>query len=180
SNPDPHDLCPPHTRGSPRRILVGDIPAQVSPAYAGIDPRLYEVIRDFCCFPRIRGDRPCAQVDGILDTAFPPHTRGSTPEFFARQISGAVSPAYAGIDPAAGPARTSWIGFPRIRGDRPRFAPIDAVAAQFPPHTRGSTVRWYRHTCPIPVSPAYAGIDLPVMRYGRPSSSFPRIRGDRP
>src|SRR5690606_767151 len=70
--------------------------------------------------------------------------------------------------------------FPRIRGDRPAASFRGAVAALFPPHTRGSTGGSRTWLAAYTVSPAYAGID-PIRTGFLPCGcGFPRIRGDRP
>src|SRR5690606_27759313 len=110
---------PPHTRGSTRRSVAFSRAGRVSPAYAGIDRRRLRLRRRPRRFPRIRGDRPQLQTLALQRIAFPPHTRGST---LARRHPcrwHSVSPAYAGIAPAAISYASPAAGFPRIRGDRP-------------------------------------------------------------
>src|SRR5690606_31896558 len=82
--------------------------------------------------------------------------------------------------PSIDPLFAVLVCFPRIRGDRPPLIGRGKSDPTFPPHTRGST--WCRHarTSPRRVSPAYAGIDLSAQYIASFSSSFPRIRGDRP
>ena len=70
-----------------------------------------------------------------------------------------VSPAHAGMDPAANLVASATIGFPRTRGDGPPEGMGGGVAAPFPPHTRGWTLcggGWRRDRG---VSPAHAGMD---------------------
>ena len=72
------------------------------------------------------------------------------------------------------------LSFPRARGDRPPFHPMQGRELRLPPRTRGSTQchRWCR--CHILASPAHAGIDLGPSMPPLRLRSFPRARGDRP
>src|SRR5690606_18620681 len=92
----------------------------------------------------------------------------------------AVSPAYAGIDPAPPIRPPGREGFPRIRGDRPDRYDAWYLKMVFPPHTRGSTGIEWGPSSAAQVSPAYAGIDLRDAIYALGGACFPRIRGDRP
>src|SRR5690606_27085240 len=112
--------------------------------------------------------------------SFPPHTRGSTAETRYLTMQTDVSPAYAGIDLLPGGCFWERLGFPRIRGDRPRDCWYARVWVEFPPHTRGSTLIPTAGGLPAGVSPAYAGIDLAARRGLYAWKGFPRIRGDRP
>src|SRR5690606_18427664 len=94
-------------------------------------------------FPRIRGDRPQAELAAKAEARFPPHTRGSTADRPAELQAAAVSPAYAGIDPRRRDVCVHARGFPRIRGDRPDLPGSGHPTCTFPPHTRGSTFRTY-------------------------------------
>ena len=156
------------------------IDTDVSPAYAGIDPRPVRRNRSGCSFPRIRGDRPRARTQGMGEALFPPHTRGSTGETRPLDTHPPVSPAYAGIDPFGRMSSLICTRFPRIRGDRPVADRALADASRFPPHTRGSTVGVSAVGACALVSPAYAGIDRRRSTQSTSQRSFPRIRGDRP
>src|SRR5690606_21651624 len=89
---------PPHTRGPTFGGLALDSANRVSPAYAGIDPHGSPGVLLLPCFPRIRGDRPSPALEAKEAKAFPPHTRGSTPDTHHLAAASSVSPAYAGID----------------------------------------------------------------------------------
>ena len=171
---------PPHTRGSTPSSNSGCRSQPVSPAYAGIDPRLRFSRLGQTRFPRIRGDRPGRCRSWSKGISFPPHTRGSTlgaPRVGAHR---AVSPAYAGIDPTWWSALPPRVSFPRIRGDRPTQRQNIDSSCLFPPHTRGSTWQRAEIVASHVVSPAYAGIDPECVPYGQARVCFPRIRGDRP
>src|SRR5690606_14472714 len=89
---------PPHTRGSTAEVRLTADTDPVSPAYAGIDPPYRSGRACRFSFPRIRGDRPVAQLLDRLNRQFPPHTRGSTDLAREKTWLARVSPAYAGID----------------------------------------------------------------------------------
>src|SRR5690606_16873037 len=130
---------PPHTRGSTVKARACTTTSLVSPAYAGIDPRLQHPGRRSRGFPRIRGDRPVHPGNSLKRPQVPPHTRGSTSRTRSNKTSIQVAPAYAGIDPSPPSPPPSAASFPRIRGDRPLERARTRLRFRFPPHTRGST-----------------------------------------
>ncbi len=184
--PDPRvvtdhaETSPPHPRGStPKRLYAANWP-NVSPAPAGIDPRIASSTCATSRLPRTRGDRPGRWGLTIVHPESPPHPRGSTLSSLLVCALAPVSPAPAGIDPSRAGISTPPRGLPRTRGDRPaaRFSLIFLIAS--PPHPRGSTWAFKGVFTPLQVSPAPAGID-PIWpsRY-ECSASLPRTRGDRP
>jgi len=173
-------MVPPPTRGStPDRSRQG-AGRRGSPAYAGIDPRTFLASDRGQGFPRLRGDRPHATFAAMLDYVVPPPTRGSTwtRSTLARLPVG--SPAYAGIDPRSSRTTLRQKRFPRLRGDRPASGNIIESPSVVPPPTRGSTGANVRCADPRAGSPAYAGIDPPILSYVTAAPRFPRLRGDRP
>ena len=91
-----------------------------------------------------------------------------------------VYPACAGIDLETETIKTSPVGLPRMRGDRPWKALSGNAKHTFTPHARGST---FGKTLPESFStvyPACAGIDLLTVRVRNIFVSLPRMRGDRP
>src|SRR5690606_19956042 len=85
-----------------------------------------------------------------------------------------------GIDPWQDWPWETWLGLPRMRGDRPCSGGFPYPHLGSPPHARGST--WPR-CAPAPrrgVSPACAGIDRTLWRLRAAGSRLPRMRGDRP
>ncbi len=151
-----------------------------SPASAGIDPHreIDQVGRER--LPRIRGDRPKhGELDGAAEEA-PPHPRGSTHRGPFMVLSGAGSPASAGIDPTPTSLPSGCSRLPRIRGDRPVQAWSCAPHSLAPPHPRGSTLKGAVGRLRVAGSPASAGIDPSRGRSRYPLAWLPRIRGDRP
>ena len=170
----------PHTRGCSDAKAEALRLEQVFPAYAGMFPVRPRRSPESACFPRIRGDVPCATsaITGI--SMFSPHTRGCSAEALKAQVDYAVFPAYAGmflqyhlgglqlqVFPAyAGMFRQPQsagrrsLGFPRIRGDVPNHERRTVAVPRFSPHTRGC-------------SASDIGVAVGV-------SGFPRIRGDVP
>ncbi len=92
---------PPHPRGSTLGLPEHVRGAGVSPAPAGIDPRLRRKASAGPGLPRTRGDRPGSADREHPPARSPPHPRGSTPDRVAGAGAGRVSPAPAGIDPVS-------------------------------------------------------------------------------
>ena len=130
--------------------------------------------------PRMRGDRPGPSIEWRDTAGATPHARGSTrwPDARARRLHG--YPACAGIDPRLAHTRTFRGRLPRMRGDRPFIAELQALAAEATPHARGSTLSPCVSLLGIVGYPACAGIDLGQRPVPWPSSGLPRMRGDRP
>ena len=150
---------PPHARGSTPPGPYAMRSCGVSPACAGIDPIAILLFVFAVGLPRMRGDRPPTRRAKRRTWKSPPHARGSTRLTAEALVQPSVSPACAGIDPAAGLRARQTERLPRMRGDRPysHAAPYGAVAS--PPHARGSTSCDYRLSAAEVVSPACAGID---------------------
>mgnify|MGYP007012349750 CR=1 FL=1 len=130
----------PHARGSTLVRLCIAQDYRGYPACAGIDlvetPSSPSIRR----LPRMRGDRPLRCIGVLAHIEATPHARGSTrwPDARARRLHG--YPACAGIDPRLAHTRTFRGRLPRMRGDRPFIAELQALAAEATPHARGSTL----------------------------------------
>jgi len=72
------DTFPPHSRGWTRASKVPGSEDIVSPALAGMDPRLLRHALRPRRFPRTRGDGPQADRSLPAILLFPPHSRGWT------------------------------------------------------------------------------------------------------
>ena len=145
-----------------------------------MDPSPSVGLRRGHCFPRRRGDGPPAALPPIRANSFPPQARGWTVrprQAFARR---SVSPAGAGMDPAAKRPIPPSARFPRRRGDGPVEKGRKDGNEKFPPQARGWTVLGPDDADRIGVSPAGAGMDPPPRPRGGRRSSFPRRRGDGP
>ena len=131
-------------------------------------------------FPRTRGDGPVRAARSSAAPPFPPHSRGWTHHGIQAVTRLPVSPALAGMDLASDSAFGTPRRFPRTRGDGPANGLTLRQLAQFPPHSRGWTLRpelrdrWGR------VSPALAGMDPLRATPGPDRRRFPRTRGDGP
>ncbi len=115
-------LSPPRTRGSTLPALFAAQDQEVSPAYAGIDPRATASHTGRTGLPRVRGDRPAASRSISTAISSPPRTRGSTRAAQQVAMDDGVSPAYAGIDLYQSAGQQSDTGLPRVRGDRPALS----------------------------------------------------------
>ena len=171
---------PPHPRGSTQvegAIAFGWL---VSPAPAGIDPRHFAAYHFFLRLPRTRGDRPDKAVAALQEARSPPHPRGSTRTEHQQRRLAEVSPAPAGIDLVRVYSLGSHSSLPRTRGDRPPWLYRTHDVLRSPPHPRGSTLFGIFIMQVGFVSPAPAGIDLPLLLQSIHPESLPRTRGDRP
>ena len=174
------DAVSPHTRGWTRRSRRGGRANRGFPAHAGMDR---SDTADHACqrwFPRTRGDGPMGRLITTARMRVSPHTRGWTVPEVVHRHGRRGFPAHAGMDLQRSRLPQATCGFPRTRGDGPvatfRGMPLPGVS----PHTRGWTHRVRRGARPVLGFPAHAGMDPAACPRCRPSSRFPRTRGDGP
>ena len=125
--------CTPASQGLGGRLGV-------SPAGAGMHPGYGRGARPPSCFPRRRGDAPRYSPIARSSTRFPPQARGCTAPAGRGAAGLRVSPAGAGMHPAAEAAKGAPHGFPRRRGDAPALALLGGANIRFPPQARGCTL----------------------------------------
>ncbi len=129
----------PHARGSTSsRRSIRYCPL-VYPACAGIDRLLHGASAANRSLPRMRGDRPTCWSVLRDQLRFTPHARGSTVSRVVLDEPIVVYPACAGIDLRREEHRSSGMGLPRMRGDRPPSSYLSPSLGKFTPHARGST-----------------------------------------
>ena len=170
----------PHARGSTPDVVALRRAVRGYPACAGIDP-IRRISSRFCLWlPRMRGDRPPAPAGLVISQMATPHARGSTLSCCPPDVQSQGYPACAGIDPQMAGFSDYLERLPRMRGDRPHYAPSSLAPAPATPHARGSTSHMAYPALAEPGYPACAGID-PVQRTLQSRSTrLPRMRGDRP
>ena len=127
----------PHTRGCSYLDVLGEMPAVVFPAYAGMFPRTCSMPDLTPRFPRIRGDVPTKKLRETYPHVFSPHTRGCSVFQIVSTYCLFVFPAYAGMFLFTGSQRQGNTRFPRIRGDVPCGVWWCPLLSWFSPHTRG-------------------------------------------
>ncbi len=173
-------VAPPRTRGWTRRVEPPDDPRRGSPAHAGMDPGLLEVMADAWRLPRARGDGPEAVSPPRSAMTAPPRTRGWTVPFQRRHGRNCGSPAHAGMDPR--PRRRSCAAprLPRARGDGPSAVTSPISVFMAPPRTRGWTAHGTAAGQGVYGSPAHAGMDRWRSPGWFPVPWLPRARGDGP
>ena len=71
-------------------------------------------------------------------------------------------------------------GFPRMRGDVPRWADFPLSPHEFSPHARGCSVPAVVAQVVVVVFPACAGMFLRAVAVRGGGQRFPRMRGDVP
>ena len=167
---DGQGLFPPQARGWTRRAQDDRPGLIVSPAGAGMDPRLRQLADDSSGFPRRRGDGPHERHEGVLLGQFPPQARGWTGSGAGQGRDHPVSPAGAGMDPASRPRGSGGRCFPRRRGDGPLPETESLRVEQFPPQARGWTDQQDRPGPRASVSPVGAGMD-PARSRGGPAAA---------
>ena len=133
--------CFPRARGDvPSRYRPSTIMRVVFPAHAGMFPRapIMEILDR--SFPRARGDVPNPAASNVSLKRFSPRTRGcSAGVCFAGQEAG-VFPAHAGMFLGGQRGNGQLGGFPRARGDVPKFFARVVFVHVFSPRTRGCSV----------------------------------------
>ena len=173
-------MFPPQARGwTPMQRAVVSL-RRVSPAGAGMDPRGCSRCSPRSCFPRRRGDGPPPAHLVRRQLQFPPQARGWTPIGRAVGVSPDVSPAGAGMDRSGRRCSPTLSSFPRRRGDGPGGAVVAGELDAFPPQARGWTPSTSSRATRSTVSPAGAGMDLPLVAVTGDGDRFPRRRGDGP
>ena len=170
----------PHTRGCSHVTRLTSVVVPVFPAYAGMFLPRCGVRHIGDRFPRIRGDVPAPETTPLPVYSFSPHTRGCSYISEHALEKYLVFPAYAGMFLKSVRFKGKGSGFPRIRGDVPKF-PFSAPSLRaFSPHTRGCSEGMPLCKMKFGVFPAYAGMFRRLaMRY-KIACGFPRIRGDVP
>ena len=128
---------PPRERGwSPATQIWPGQPC-VSPARAGMVPKLPSSRRWQWRFPRASGDGPLLRLAAALDAAFPPRERGWSRAVRGQHARQFVSPARAGMVPCSTTRPTARRSFPRASGDGPAPEARGYSTRRFPPRERG-------------------------------------------
>ena len=124
--------------------------------------------------------RPPRKTDGVLlESEIPPHMRGKAEPKRLWQLSGGITPAYAGKSNLLPHTRCRSWDHPRVCGEKFRAYAMIWQEWGSPPHMRGKvllTARWSRS---MGITPAYAGKSIvhgPVESVNR---DHPRICGEK-
>ena len=132
-------VLPPHARGCTRNRGQAQGGHVASPARAGMYPDLRPHDLPRRRFPRTRGDVPAAPEMRPALVQLPPHARGCTYSPPRARLQPLASPARAGMY-LSGVGGGGWrCGFPRTRGDVPRWWARGWRRETLPPHARGCT-----------------------------------------
>ena len=153
---------PPQARGWTRVVQVKSVIPLVSPAGAGMDLDRRDCRPPPRCFPRRRGDGPTICLLLFFVQVFPPQARGWTVDEEIPPGPRHVSPAGAGMDLSIPTKSAVAPCFPRRRGDGPDTKTYRGTCSTFPPQARGWTAHLRMGRKASQVSPAGAGMDLPI------------------
>ena len=132
-----HHGSPPHTRGKASCIGQPDVPAGITPAYAGKRrPGAYSGPRS-SDHPHTRGEKQNKVRPGIYFKGSPPHLRGKVALVDGVVTAGRITPAHAGKRFLL-PSRCALPrDHPRACGEKVRRRGMKAFFEGSPPHMRG-------------------------------------------
>ncbi len=170
----------PHARGTRERHEPGPAHWRIIPACAGNAPIPNGRPGALTDHPRMRGERLQCASRSCRHYGSSPHARG-TPAGAAQGLRECrIIPACAGNAAGGISVGRHSADHPRMRGERPSAAAIDAAERGSSPHARGTrrTRPWGCTCCRI--IPACAGNAPTLMPPARLPSDHPRMRGERP
>ena len=170
----------PRTRGCSALGFLNLHRPVVFPAHAGMFRNILIRVKGERGFPRARGDVPVNPVLAGNPLRFSPRTRGCSSHQCRTRAPPHVFPAHAGMFLSRTLSREQVSGFPRARGDVPKFFSPKAFQQQFSPRTRGCSPSATSSTHAATVFPAHAGMFLIRRSHRSRNRRFPRARGDVP
>ena len=154
----PWRTSPPRARGWSLDALDHPARFKVSPARAGMVPRVARCGSSTRRLPRARGDGPVRQPQQPLVALSPPRARGWSQLVNLLHDRRDVSPARAGMVPRPSARARRSRRLPRARGDGPLSVPCNVGSRKSPPRARGWSRRRRGTTEREQVSPARAGM----------------------
>ena len=171
---------PPRERGWSLLPAGHNLPAQVSPARAGMVLLQGHPLRWPFRFPCASGDGPNTVASSMRVRTFPPRERGWSRPNRCPVPEDVVSPARAGMVPVGHQLGVACDGFPRASGDGPLERAAEATVSAFPPRERGWSLATPVRGRAQVVSPARAGMVRGQSRVIQQAVGFPRASGDGP
>ena len=174
------DVCSPHARGWTEPVQTSRSSGHVFPACAGMDRPPWFLRACLPGVPRMRGDGPLAQFQGVDTYECSPHARGWTVLAVVADAGEAVFPACAGMDRSKRLIGRQSPCVPRMRGDGPTPMRDGESLVLCSPHARGWTGPRKVHGSSTIVFPACAGMDRADVVGRRKVCGVPRMRGDGP
>ncbi len=170
---------PPRVRGSVIRHVYGSVSSGITPACAGISPRLHFDARQYRNHPRVCGDQQgVLPVKNVLRES-PPRVRGSDEDLTSFAGRSRITPACAGIRWMLKIVNGRIWNHPRVCGDQAKKQQEGHAVMESPPRVRGSD--WGRATfrAVIRITPACAGIRRHRRSIGIMFRNHPRVCGDQ-
>ena len=150
----------------------------ITPAYAGSIAQTLQGLPRSWDHPRIRGEHKVAQVSPRPVVGSPPHTRGAFEGVSVAELTGGITPAYAGSILRLCRFVNVVEDHPRIRGEHLLRLTGSQCAMGSPPHTRGALRMSPASGSETGITPAYAGSICWVFWRWQPPQDHPRIRGE--
>ena len=147
----------PRTRGCSDSLQTAVTQPLVFPAHAGMFRAGGHRAVSSRSFPRARGDVPHREFYSKKHIMFSPRTRGCSEAASELGIARSVFPAHAGMFLEQELFDGKISGFPRARGDVPRYYSVDVVYKSFSPRTRGCSERKQKKSSPAEFSPRTRG-----------------------
>ena len=148
---------PPRMRGKDCGVADMVLPVRITPAYAGKSQRWRQSIPPLQDHPRICGEKAALGALAVDMRGSPPRMRGKAEPKRLWQLSGGITPAYAGKrrqqDRRIRPCRDH----PRICGEKMSRKPGLGDKWGSPPHMRGKGYEEEVKVAVTGITPAYAG-----------------------
>ena len=128
---------PPRMRGKVGPIVQLCTSAGITPAYAGKSATLWHFIPVLWDHPRVCGEKMVYFRSPISCLGSPPHMRGKAEPEGLRQLSGGITPAYAGKRGARRNGKSRPQDHPRVCGEKHELLHVRTCELGSPPRVRG-------------------------------------------
>ena len=160
------------------QVLAAE-PLGITPAYAGKRLDLLNILATAWDHPRVRGEKPCCNVNPVGSTGSPPRMRGKGWTWDAEAGEYGITPAYAGKRRASGPPPGPARDHPRVCGEKLIWACCADHALGSPPRMRGKGRAWSERERSPGITPAYAGKSLSLRSVFARFRDHPRVCGEK-
>ena len=144
-------------RGKACFFQLGEVPAGITPAYAGKSVKLHELF--FCRrdHPRLCGEKPFPHFSTLFRWGSPPPMRGKGIHIIWSKNHFRITPAYAGKSNLNFPLKFIIWDHPRLCGEKPPTYCVKICRTGSPPPMRGKVFDHRKNQFDVGITPAYAG-----------------------